>query len=497
MNIILLNPRSAKWNHRAPLSLLALGAVLEGKHDYAIIDENYEGKVERKLTEEIRAHRVKYLGVTVMPGPQLARAVPISSTMKARFPDLKIIWGGTFPTIHTDTVLNSGYVDFVVRGQGEFTLVELIDALEQGGSWEDIRGISYRKNNAVVHNPPRELVHPDSLPPLPYHRIDLPRYLARTYLGKRTSGLCTSIGCPFLCGFCSVTAIYNGRWLAKSAASVANEVLLLKRKYGVDSIEFFDDNFFTSEKRVAEFCERIKGQGLAWWGEGRSDTLLDYSDKTLRLMRDTGCKMIYTGAESGSQEVLELMNKGGKQTPSSILEFADRIKEYGIIPEFSFILGNPTYHIDGAMEHDFRFIRRIKEINPKSEISFHTYAPVLLPGAQLFEEAKKYGFDFPKTLDEWASSKWEAFGKRKSPYTPWLKPRHRRRIRDFEIVLNAYTPTIADLKITKARRKMLRLLSGWRYRTEVYFAPYEIRVILYKLFRYRQPQIEGAEQYST
>src|SRR3990172_7816212 len=121
MNIILLNPRSAKWNHRAPLSLVALGSVLEGRHEYLIIDENYEQRVERRLVEEIRSRGVRYLGVTAMPGPQLVRAVTISQTMKASFPHLKVIWGGTFPTIHTDTVLKSRYVDFVVRGQGELT----------------------------------------------------------------------------------------------------------------------------------------------------------------------------------------------------------------------------------------------------------------------------------------------------------------------------------------------------------------------------------------
>ena len=118
-----------------------------------------------------------------------------------------------------------------------------------------------------------------------------------------------------------------------------------------------------------------------------------------------------------------------------------------------------------------------------------------MPGANIFEEAKRLGFEFPQTLEEWVEPQWEAYGARKSSFTPWLTPRHRRRIRDFEIVLNAYTPSIADIKITDTRRKLLRLLSAWRYKFRMYVRPYEIYIVLYKLFKYRQPQIEGAEQY--
>jgi len=477
--------------------LLALGSVLEGKYSYSIVDENYEGDACVRLVKEIPARAVKYLGVTAMPGPQLVRAVSISKTIRKAFPEVKIIWGGTFPTIHTETVLRSDFVDFVVRGQGEQTFVELIDCLDNGGSLEKIRGLSYRASGSIKHNPSRELIHPDSLPALPYHRIDFPRYLQRTYLGNRTTGLHSSIGCPFYCGFCSVVAMYKGRWLGMSADRLANEVISLQKRYGVDSVEFFDDNFFTSEKRVAEFAERIRGRGIHWWGEGRSDTLLNYSDKTLRLMQDSGCRMIFTGAESGSQETLALMNKGGTQTPERILEFARRIKEFGIVPEFSFVFGSPGENIDESIEAEIRFIRKIKEINPASEIVFYTYAPVLLPGAQLFELAKRYGFRFPETLDEWVSPAWQVFDLRKNPMTPWLKARQIRKIRNFERILNANYPTLTDLKITESKRKILRWISSWRYKVQLYAAPFEVRFMLSKVMRYRQPEIEGAPQYPS
>ena len=207
--------------------------------------------------------------------------------------------------------------------------------------------------------------------------------------------------------------------------------------------------------------------------------------------------MIYTGAESGSQETLDLVNKGGTQTPERILDFARRIREYGIVPEFSFVFGSPGKDIDKHIEHDVNFIRKIKEINPASEIIIYIYAPVLLPGAQLFELTVKHGFRFPETLDQWISPAWQTFDLRKSSMTPWLKARQVRKVRNFERVLNASYPTLTDLKITETRKKLLRWISNWRYKLRFYAAPFEVRFILSKVMKYRQPEIEGAPQYQS
>jgi radical SAM superfamily enzyme YgiQ (UPF0313 family) len=495
--IILINPRSARWNHRIPLSVLAVGSGLEGKYDYRIVDQNYDVKIERTLDSIIREHRVRYVGFTVMPGPQLSNAITISQYLKLHYPSIKIIWGGTFPTIHIDTVLASTLVDFVVWSQGEFALPELIQAIENNQPLEAVKGISFKRNDTVVHNDQREWVHPDLLPPLSYKRIDVQRYLQRTYLGNRTTGYHSSFGCPFFCGFCSVVAMFDGKWLAQKPENIVNELLLLKKEYGIDSVEFFDDNFFVSEKRTLEFSERVKPLKLSWWGEGRSDTLLKYSDRTLQAMRAAGCRMIFTGAESGSKETLQLMNKGGTQTPETMLEFAKRIREFDIVPEFSFIFGSPGEDVDERIDQDIEFIRKIKTVNPASEIIFYVYAPVLLPGAEIFKLATKYGFEYPKTLEEWLLPKWQHLDLRKNPMTPWLKPHHIAKIRNFERVLNAYYPTVSDLKITEGKKMFLRFLSGWRYQSKFYVAPYEIRFFLSRVFKYRQPETEGAEQYAA
>ncbi len=495
--IILLNPRSATHNRRLPLSVLTVGAGLEGKFEYQIIDENFENDIDEVLDRSIRRHSVKYIGLSVMPGPQLVRAITISRRLKLLHPDLTVVWGGNFPSIHTDTVLRSRYVDIAVLGQGEVVFPELVQALEHGTPLDRVRGIAYRQQDEVVHTEKREWIHPELRPPLPYHRINVQRYLQRTYLGNRTSAYHSSLGCPFKCGFCSVVSIFQGRWLAQSAERVAHEVRLVHDRFGVDSIEFFDDNFFTSEARVAEFSQRIHPLAMAWWGEGRSDTILEYKDTTLQAMRDAGCRMIFTGAETGSAEKLRLMNKGGTQSAEVILEFARRIREHDIVPEFSFVFGSPSETVDEDIERDFKFIKQIKLVNPKSEIVFYVYAPVLLPGASIFKEAAKYGFEYPRTLDEWAEPRWANLDLRKNPMTPWIKARHVRNIRNFERVLNAQYPSVTDLRLTRLRRRFLNLVSHWRYATDCYIAPLEIRFLLSTVFKYRRPEEEGAPQYAN
>jgi len=490
--IALLNPTSARWKHRFPLSLMFVGTALEGKYPYRILDQNLNPDIQKELEVLAARREIKYLGLTVMPGPQLMHAIPLSRSLKQRFPDLTIIWGGYFSTLHAGTVLNSGYVDYVVRGQGDKTFLELINALEskRHSNLSEIQGLSFHLDGKATHNPLRAPGDPNLLSPLPYDKVAGERYIGRSSLGTRTAAYYSSFGCPFLCGFCAIASVYQARWLAKSAGSIVNDLDELKRRYQINAVEFFDENFFTSEKRTHEFSEKLIGRDIAWWGEGRPDTVLDYSDETLGLMARGGSKMIFFGAESASEETLKQMNKGGTQTPDTVILLAERLKRFSIIPEFSFVFGHPSDDVDKDFDRNIRFIRKIKEVNPQAEIIMYMYAPVVFEESELFRLAGQYGFRFPQTLDEWLDPKWQDFDLRKTPVIPWLKPRHYAIFKNFERVLNGYFPTVTDIRLTERRRELLRLVTRWRYNAEMYSFPLELR-LLFRLFRYRQPEIEG------
>ena len=469
-----------------------IGAELEHRYPYEILDQNVDAQAFKRIDALAASGEMKYLAITVMPGPQLFEAIPLSKRLKSKYPHLKVIWGGYFATLHASTVLESGYVDYVVRGPGEKAFVELLDILEgkSQSSFEDVRSISFVKDGRIIHNEQREPTDPNTWAPLPYHRIHPERYINKTYLGTRTAGYYSSAGCPFLCGFCAIASIYQARWLAKAPDAIVADLKELKSKHGVNAVEFFDENFFTSERRAAEFSEKMIGQGIAWWGEGRPDTVMGYSDKSLQLMKEGGCKMIFFGAESGSEEVLQQMHKGGTQTPDTVLQLAERLKHVGIVPEFSFVFGSPCNDMDAAIDRDINFIRRVKDINPASEIIIYLYAPVVFEDSELSRLAKEHGFTFPQSLDEWMQPDWQRFDLRKTPVIPWLKPGHYDKIKNFERVLNGYYPTVTDVKLTRFKQKLLQRMSGWRYRNGLYWNPLEIRVML-RMLRYRQPEIEG------
>ena len=268
--ILLFNPRSAKSKHRLPLSLLSLAALLEGKYDYEIVDGNFELNAVETLATIIRTKGIRYFGVTVMPGPQLVEAITITQKLKERFPSLVVVWGGYFPSLHSEVVLQSGFVDHVVRGPGEVAFLELINRLE-GHSEATAR----TEDSAFA---------PSQNSKLPYHRMDVRRYIGKTCLGTRTISYHSSFGCPFLCGFCAVAAIYKGRWSGKTAAAVTEEVLWFRDQYGVNAVEFIDNNFFVAEHRTREISERLRHGGITWWGEARPDTLMEFSDTTWRVM---------------------------------------------------------------------------------------------------------------------------------------------------------------------------------------------------------------------
>ncbi len=488
--VLLYNPVStSKGKQRLPLSLLAVAAVIAADYDVEFIDGNLMDDPAAQIIERARATQAKLLAVTVMPGPQLRQAIPVCKQVKAALPDLTILWGGYFPTQHYEVILQDGSVDYVIQGQGEAPFRQFVDRIHHGGSLTDIPSLAYAEHGAVHVNPRAPNVPMDNLPLMPYDRLDVSRYVGNTYLGNRVLNHNTSFGCPFACNFCAVVALANRRWLPESAERVANIVTHMQDKWHINGLEFHDMDFFVKEDRTAEFSERITGKGIQWWGLGRVDTLMSYSDDTWAKMQRSGAKMIFMGAESGDDETLKRMNKGGKSGTEVTLALVERMKHYGIVPELSFVMGNPP-DPRADIESTIQFIRKIKRINPATELVLYIYTPVPQEGSILLDEATKLGFAFPKTLDEWASPEWAKFSMRRDPGTPWFKDSVRTRVRNFESVINAYYPTVTDMRLQGQWRKALQMLSGWRYRMEYYQWPYELKA-LQRVIHYRRPETTG------
>lgn len=476
-----------------------MAATLNGLYEWVIVDGNLEVDPWTKIEKYLASGEFYVFASTVMPGPQLKQAIPFSKKVRESFPKVRIIWGGYFPSNHSKVVLNSGFVDFVVNGPGEKVFPALLKELETGTrNFSALPNLIF-KNEAdeLITTKKDEIYDQDLLPSFPYAQLngfyDMRRYLGKTCLGTKTIAYHSSFGCPFTCSFCAVVPIYNARWKGKSAEKIYKDILYLKNTFGGNAIEFHDNNFFVSEKRTVEFSNLIKKENMIWWGEGRIDTINKYSDESLAIMRESGCKMIFFGAETGNDDILKRMDKGGTQSAAQIRSFAARMKKFDIIPEYSFVLGMPGETEEESwkqIKRDVEFIREIKEINPDTEIIIYVYSPVPVEGSELYEKVRASGFHYPEKLEDWISPAWEKFDLRKNPLTPWLTSEMIDYIRNFETVLNGYFPTYSDIRLNDTKIKILKKISAFRYKNKVYSFPYEIKAIQ-KLWKYRQPEIEG------
>lgn len=495
--VLLFNPRAANYKPRIPNSILSIAASIDTAFAYVIIDGNLEADPWHKIETYLLTGEYKYFACTVMPGPQLKQAIPFSKRIKTQFPEIAIIWGGYFASNQWKVCMQSGFVDYIIYGPGDKAFPQLITALEHDLPLDLIPNLIWKSAGAVQKNQKDELYDQDTLPALPYDTLHtfypIEKYLGKTYLGTKTIAYHSSVGCPFKCAFCGIVPIYNARWKGKSARHIYRDIKYLQENFGGNAIEFHDNNFFVSEKRTVEFSDLIQKENMIWWGEGRIDTIDKYSDASIAKMRDAGCKMIFFGAETGNDAILKEMDKGGTQSGAQIQAFASRMKSFDIIPEYSFVLGTPAAteeEVNKRIDEDIAFIRRIKEINPDTEIIIYVYSPVPTEGSELFTAVEHAGFHFPEKLEDWISPAWENFDLRKNPLTPWLKPYMIDKIKNFETVLNGYYPTVSDYKMQSVHRNMLRYISRWRYKTKTYAAPYEIKAIQ-KFIRYRQPELEG------
>ena len=197
-NLLLINPKIAARRHaRFPLSIMTIAVALEDGYDSTLIDGNLDAGAVRAACDAVRAQPFAAAGVTVMGGPQVATAIEISRALRVVRPDLPIIWGGYFPTLYPGVALNSDYVDFVVRGQGEDSFAELMSAIANGGRDQlaAIDGVSWRRDGAVVHNRERAFTRTHIAPALRYDRGTKPRSVAASAAHSAASRRC-SRGAP-------------------------------------------------------------------------------------------------------------------------------------------------------------------------------------------------------------------------------------------------------------------------------------------------------------
>lgn len=250
----------------------------------------------------------------------------------------KFIFIGNYPTTSPENILSTApWIDFLIRGEPEYTIAKLVEALESGGRWEAVKGISYIDHTGSIitgqtGDPVDDL---DSLPMPAHDLLPIKSYFSPHVKKLPMTCLITSRGCPYRCLFCTAPTLSQGRWRSRSPGKVLEEIRVIVN-LGIREIFIRDETFTIDRKRVRGICERIIQNGIKvnWYCFSRVDTI---DRDTLNVMKRAGCHLIIYGIESGSQTVLDLNRKG--ITTEQSREAVRLTKECGIQVGASIMIG--------------------------------------------------------------------------------------------------------------------------------------------------------------
>lgn len=280
-----------------------------------------------------------------------------------------------------EVIEEAPWIDVVVRGEGERTLVDLLDALATGRDLAQVPGIAYRKNGEAVLTSPRPLIKELDRLPLPArHLLPLSKYRAL----KAPCTVITSRGCPFGCIFCSAPRMFGRGVRFRDPKAVVDEIEMINRELGFRQINVVDDTFTVKEQHVQGICEGLMDRGLniQWSVYSRVDTV---TPRLLRLMKRSGCSWVCFGLESGSQKILDNIKKG--ITVAQSRQAVGMAKEAGMEVMVSFLLGLPGENGRTAQQS----VRLAEELRIEFGVyyGFHILAP--MPGTEVREKADEYG----------------------------------------------------------------------------------------------------------
>ncbi len=362
-----------------PLGLAYIAAVLrENSHFVKIIDLN----VQDELWETVKERKWDIVGLSGDTS-RYQISLKIAEQIKKHF-GYTIFMGGPHVTFFEKETLNTGLVDFIIRGEGEYVTLELVNALKKGTPLENVRGITYKRNGKIIKTLRAPIIKDlDSLPYPARDLLPMEKYKITRFFGRPITSILTSRGCPFNCYFCSSSQFSNLIWRTRSPKNIVDEIGYVYNTFGYNAFAFVDDNFTLNPKRVIEIAKEIVKRKLDiyWWAFSRVDELLGH-EEMVEWMAKSGCKMVFLGIESVSEEILKEYNKG--ITANDSIRAVKLLEKFGISVWGSFIIGA----LDETREMILNTIKFAKLLDPRN-VQFSILTP--FPGTRLYEDAERMG----------------------------------------------------------------------------------------------------------
>jgi anaerobic magnesium-protoporphyrin IX monomethyl ester cyclase len=419
MRICLINPpriHPKSWgkpNVFQPLELAYVASLLEDQHKVHIIDAPTEGRknleeidgtkyrvglANKEIAERVKRWSPDVVEIHIPFSGWWKTAYEVASTVKSIDKDIITVLSGLYPSARTEDSLMHPNIDFVAIGEPEYTMSELVQALEQRATanFKEIKGIGYLKNGEKVVTAPRPAIQNlDELPFPARHLLPMEEYFIavkenppRGEIHKPWTMMITSRGCPYQCIFCSIHVVMGRKWRGRSPENVVEEIDNVVDTYGVRQIDFLDDNMTLNTKRMKAICDLMveKGLDIEWYTPNgvRADTL---DENLLRKMKASGCRKIRIAPESGVQRVVDKIIK--KDLDLKKVENAVVLsRKVGIKVGCFFIIGligETKEDIEATIKYAYK-LRRLG-----ADSFYFSYATPLY-GTELYEQATRGGF---------------------------------------------------------------------------------------------------------
>lgn len=380
MRIILVNPPKLNFFRKLhfglpPLGIAYLAAVLRrAGHHVSVADLD----IAPESAPDFRKYDLVGISADTIGYP-----AALAVAADAKEAGVPVLMGGYHVSFLDEQALRSGLVDYVIRGEAEEPVVQLASTMETRRPMEDVPSLSFLRDGELVRTPAgRPVEDLDGLPLPARDLLPLERYKVR-FRGRRLASIITSRGCPFACSFCASSRFAGVRWRARSVASIADEVQQVRDEFGYRAFAFMDDNFTLDPRRVIDFADEARRRDLdiIWWCFSRADTIAG-NEAMVREMARAGCRQVFLGLESASEEILD--GYGKRLTVAQQRQALAILRRNGIKVHGAFIVGHPADTRQTVMQTITQALRLGLYV-----AQFSILTPY--PGTPLFDEAVRDG----------------------------------------------------------------------------------------------------------
>jgi anaerobic magnesium-protoporphyrin IX monomethyl ester cyclase len=396
MKILFLNPPFTEYagieghgGKALPLNIAYVAAYLRQQRpdielrvlDCEALELNYE-----QIRTEIEKIKPDLVAITT-PTPAFNQVLEVCRIIKDISSQITTILGGPHPTALPQETMSNENIDALVVGEGEITFSELVNAIDKKTPLTEVMGIYFKDSDGhVCKTAPREFIKDLDILPFPARDLfDTDLYFApptKRMSSKKGGNMITSRGCCFQCTYCMASYMWQRRVRFRSIKNVVDEIQECVEKYDMGEFNFHDELFTVNRNRTIEFCKEIKRRkiSIAWVCMLRADFI---DEEMLREMKEAGCKKVVFGFESGSQKILDEMNR--KMDLSKIGDAVKTVKKSGLKTAGNFIIG----YIGETEETIKQTISLSKKLNTDT-MAFFVASPY--PGTEFYRKAKERGY---------------------------------------------------------------------------------------------------------